>query len=220
MKKLWFNTFLLCFLCSFSSETAAEGFSGNIAVTSDYVFRGETQTDGGPALQGGVEWGAKSGFHIGAWGSNVDFNDSGEASLELNLQAGYTFRAFGVSYSIEAIQYRYPKTEKALGYDFTEIGGRAVFDLRGGNLSLGIARSGDSFGNSEKAFIYEGILSSPPWGLFSAEGGLTLQDTENTSVLSWFAQGVLTAGSTAVLLTYTSGQGFKNRAVLSIEKTF
>lgn len=32
----------------------AEGFSGSVTLTSDYVFRGLSQTDEGAALQGGA----------------------------------------------------------------------------------------------------------------------------------------------------------------------
>lgn len=60
----------------------------NVGVTSDYRFRGIAQTATDPALQAGVDFAHKSGFYLGAWGSNVswikDFGAS-DGSLEIDL---------------------------------------------------------------------------------------------------------------------------------------
>lgn len=48
-------------------------FTGNVGVFSQYIFRGLTQTNRKPALQGGLDYGHSSGFYIGAWGSNVSW---------------------------------------------------------------------------------------------------------------------------------------------------
>ena len=45
--------------------------SGNLTIASDYRFRGFTQTDYQPAIQGGVDFAHKSGFYLGNWNSNV-----------------------------------------------------------------------------------------------------------------------------------------------------
>ncbi|MBK8286564.1 MAG: hypothetical protein IPK97_17815 [Ahniella sp.] len=42
-------------------------------LTSDYVFRGVSQSQESAALQGSVEVGHESGFYAGVWGSSVDF---------------------------------------------------------------------------------------------------------------------------------------------------
>ena len=59
--------------------------SGNVALTTDYRFRGISQTDRNPAVQGGFDWSHDSGFYLGTWGSNVDF----AGSLELDYYGGY-----------------------------------------------------------------------------------------------------------------------------------
>jgi uncharacterized protein (TIGR02001 family) len=51
--------------------------SANIGVVSNYLFRGVTQTQDGAAVQGGLDFTHSSGFYIGTWASNVDFNDEG-----------------------------------------------------------------------------------------------------------------------------------------------
>lgn len=40
-------------------------FTGNLALASQYVFRGLSQTDGKPALQGGFDYSHANGFYLG-----------------------------------------------------------------------------------------------------------------------------------------------------------
>jgi uncharacterized protein (TIGR02001 family) len=48
-------------------------FTGNVGIFSQYIFRGLTQTNAKPALQGGFDYSHASGFYIGTWGSNVSW---------------------------------------------------------------------------------------------------------------------------------------------------
>jgi uncharacterized protein (TIGR02001 family) len=65
---------LLCTLMASSPAAfAGSSLSGNLALTSDYLFRGLSQTWGDPALQGGADWNAGR-LHAGAWASNVSHN--------------------------------------------------------------------------------------------------------------------------------------------------
>ena len=83
-----------------------------ITVTSDYDFRGFTQTDEDPALQVGVTWTAESGFYAGLWGSNVDFPGV-DGDLEVDAFAGFAggdaAESFG--YDIGAVLYAYPSSD-------------------------------------------------------------------------------------------------------------
>lgn len=71
-----------------SESTSALSFSGTAAMTSDYRFRGMTQTMSDPAVQAGFALSHDSGLYAGVWGSNVDFG--GTAHLELDPYIGYT----------------------------------------------------------------------------------------------------------------------------------
>ena len=95
---------------------AHAGTSGNITLASDYVFRGVTQTNQDPALQGGIEYAADSGWYAGTWGSNISWLSDGSStpapissSLELDLYGGYR-GSFSdtVSYDVGALYYIYP----------------------------------------------------------------------------------------------------------------
>ena len=78
-----------------TQAVAADEFeiSGNIALTSDYRFRGISQSDEDPAVQGGFDVGFEPGFYLGTWGSSIDFgggNDTGSFStLELDYYGGW-----------------------------------------------------------------------------------------------------------------------------------
>ena len=63
-----------------SAGASAATFSGNVAVATDYVFRGVSQTQERPAIQGGFDAAFDSGFFAGIWASHVDFGT--DASTE------------------------------------------------------------------------------------------------------------------------------------------
>lgn len=113
-------------------------FSANIGVVSNYLFRGLTQTDDGPAIQGGVDYGHASGFYAGTWLSNVDFGDGVEYQIdfdeqtfdvvdtfsspgyEVDLYLGFTKALTeDLSFDVNAIYYAYPDGRDL---DFGELG--------------------------------------------------------------------------------------------------
>ena len=54
-------------------DVAGGSFSVNAGVTTNYLFRGVSQTDDEPSVYGGADWEHDSGFSAGIWLSNVDF---------------------------------------------------------------------------------------------------------------------------------------------------
>jgi uncharacterized protein (TIGR02001 family) len=85
-------------------------FSSNVAYTSDYYVRGLSQNFHKPALQGGFDVEHSSGFYAGTWASNVSPNTFPDASLEIDIYAGYggDIGETGVGYSVGLIGYTYP----------------------------------------------------------------------------------------------------------------
>ena len=113
-----------------AEDTAKSPFalSFTLGATSDYVFRGVSQTQNEPAVQGGLELAHDSGFYVGLWGSNVDWVEAGgykeDNSLEVDLYGGFrgTFAdSFGYDFGI--ITYYYPgdKISGAVDPDTTEV---------------------------------------------------------------------------------------------------
>lgn len=87
--------------------------TGNAGLFSDYRFRGMTQTDYGPAFQGGFDIAHSSGFYVGNWNSNVEQLLYNGASLEMDFYGGYKGTFGGVGYDLGAIYYYYPKSGTA-----------------------------------------------------------------------------------------------------------
>ena len=71
-----------------AADAPAFTTTGNLSYTSDYVFRGITQTGGHTALQGGFDVAHTSGFTAGVWASNVNWTNT---TLEVDLYANYGF---------------------------------------------------------------------------------------------------------------------------------
>lgn len=87
--------------------TQAAELSANAGITSNYVFRGVTQTDDGVALQGGIDYVHEVGFYAGAWASNVEFG-AGDKGYETDLYAGYNFELNeNVMFDVGYIAYLY-----------------------------------------------------------------------------------------------------------------
>lgn len=102
-----------------SSAASAIEISGNVALTTDYIWRGMSQTDGSPAIQGGFDADFGNGIYAGAWGSNVDFGSDSDESMELDLYAGWAGEFKGVGVDVGAIHYAYPTSGTET--DFTEV---------------------------------------------------------------------------------------------------
>lgn len=65
------------------------GVSGNLSLVSDYLFRGETLSDGKPAIQGGLDYKQTKGLFLGAWLSSGDK----KSPLEIDIYGGYIYEA-------------------------------------------------------------------------------------------------------------------------------
>jgi len=86
----------------------------NAAVTSDYRYRGISQTRLQPALQGGADYVHASGWYAGAWASTIKWLDDagGDGKLELDLYGGKRGQfAEGLSYDVGVLRYLYPGNE-------------------------------------------------------------------------------------------------------------
>ncbi len=142
MKKtiLFFASFIAVYIPAVQAEDSPHEFSANVAYTTDYVFRGVTQTDSGAALQGGFDY-SYTGFeavdiYAGTWASNVNFNvcdgittfcaGGDSADVEVDWYAGLTGSLMdtGVSWDIGGLYYWYPSQSEddsfGVDYEFWE----------------------------------------------------------------------------------------------------
>jgi len=88
--------------------SAEPSFTANLGITSNYVFRGQTQSDDGIAVQGGVDYTHETEFYVGAWGSTVDAKNNGNGGgLEIDLYAGWAHSWDDFGIDIGYITYEY-----------------------------------------------------------------------------------------------------------------
>ncbi len=93
--------------------------SANVALVSNYIWRGVSQTDNGPAMQGQFKLKSVLGFYGSVWGSNVNFLDAQNktATGELDYIVGFEKQIHDFGIDFGAYFYTYPKTT---GIDYTE----------------------------------------------------------------------------------------------------
>ena len=135
MKKILVLTLIVLSLGSVSGLAQAQAvapessLSFNVGVTSDYRYRGISQSRLQPALQGGVDYADKSGFYVGAWGSTIKWikDAGGDASVELDLYGGYKGAVGDVAYDVGFLRYEYPGNKLATNANTNEIYGAVTF---------------------------------------------------------------------------------------------
>ena len=135
------------------SLPALAEISGNVALTTDYRFRGISQTGSDPAVQGGFDWSHDSGFYVGTWGSNVNFANS----LELDYYGGYAGDITdNLAFDVGVLYYDYPGGDLGgVDPEFWEIYGGLSGDLGPVSLSGTVSYSDDYFGETGTAFYYD-----------------------------------------------------------------
>lgn len=131
-------------------------FSADITVASEYVFRGVSQSEEDPAIQGSVNWTHDSGFYVGAWGSTGDFGRDG--SFELDWYTGYATDMSGVALDFSLIYYTFPGDEADGNY--VELMAKAGYDLGliAATAGLAYVPSGqDAYGRQDAFYIFSDV---------------------------------------------------------------
>ena len=114
-------------VCAMSMPRAeAAGLSGNAAFTSDYVWRGTTQTQGDAAVQAGARLTGASGWYGSIWASNVELAPETHASSEFDFAAGWSGAVSdNMMLDVNLTHYRCPSTTVDL--DWTELNAIATY---------------------------------------------------------------------------------------------
>lgn len=123
--------------------------SGSAAFTSDYLFRGVSQTSNNAAVQGAMTFTHESGAYFSLWGSSIA---SGAGGLELDTLLGYSGKAGEVAYDVGVMRYNYPglnDNNAAFEADYNEV--YASVSTMG--AKVGFNYSPDYFLESDK-FMY------------------------------------------------------------------
>ena len=90
--------------------------SGNFGLVTDYRFRGISQTNRNPAIQGGFDLNHKSGVYLGTWASNVSEWANPGGSMELDFYGGLKGELPAeFNFDMGGIVYQYPGNAAGTG---------------------------------------------------------------------------------------------------------
>lgn len=107
-----------------TSAQAVEVFNGNLTgnmtITSNYEFRGISMSQGGPAIQGGIDYAHNTGFYIGNWNSsfrtvpNLSNDDiDATSNVQMNVYGGFKKDVYkGVTIDAGYYTYNFPTASK------------------------------------------------------------------------------------------------------------
>ena len=183
-----------------AASVAHAEVSGTLTLTSDYLFRGISQTDEKPALQGGLEWAHDSGVYAGAWGSSIswlsdsDPDISSQVELDAYLGIRGDFGDSGVGWDVGAVHYWYPGSYPA-GFnkaDTTELYAGLSWSVLGAKYSYAVT---DLFGipdsdGSSNLDVTVGWEFVPGWSFNGAVGKQWVAGTAGTATYAFWSAGV------------------------------
>ena len=156
-------------------------------LTTDYVFRGVSQSDNDPAVFSGLELGYRS-FYVGLWGSSVaDYENTSGA--EVDVYGGFRRSWNGVEFDIGGIWYTYPGNF-VHGSDYVEVKGSASIKTWRDITVTGTVYWSPDYYDSDSTFTFEGKASVPLnwWGLTLSGGGgyVTSDDDDDSAFVAFF----------------------------------
>lgn len=125
----------------------------NAGVSSDYVFRGVSQTDEGPQVFAGVDYSSGS-FYAGAWASNVEFPGDPDTDAEVDLYGGFKPEAYGFTFDLGVIAYLYADQPDGADYDYLEAKLGASRAVGPATFGGALYYSPDFFGATEDEALY------------------------------------------------------------------
>jgi uncharacterized protein (TIGR02001 family) len=139
--------------------------SGSVAATTDYMYRGVSQTGNDPAIQGNIMLAHSSGVYANVWGSSVAgaINKSGS---EMDFSVGYSTELTGAlkpKLDVGVMRYAYAGSGKPR-VDFNEVYGSltfASFLMKDDSFKGSVALTDDFFNQSGK-YIYVAADYSVP----------------------------------------------------------
>ncbi|HYD26349.1 TorF family putative porin [Brevundimonas sp.] len=155
------------------AEPSSPSIAWNVAIGSDYVFRGVSQTGEDAAISGGVDL-TRGTFYAGAWASNVAFPGDPAARAEIDVYAGVRPEFAGWVWDLGAVGYFYTGQPNGADYDYVEAKVAASRAIGPATLGAAVYWSPDFFGaaEDEAAYVEASAAVSPAdrWTVSGAVG--------------------------------------------------
>jgi uncharacterized protein (TIGR02001 family) len=147
------------------SDIIPGNISATLGAASNYLFRGISQTDNIPAVQGSFDYSVDVldgfGFYAGVWGSNINFKDGDDAQIEVDTYFGIQGSIDKFTWKLGGIYYAYPGTESFRNYNYWEVAGGLGYDFGIAAVNVGLNYSPDYFGGTGSGFYPAGDIKIP-----------------------------------------------------------
>lgn len=216
------------------ADTSGLTVSGNVALVTDYRFRGVSLSGGDPAVQGGIDLAHDSGFYIGTWASSI-VGGSPYGEMELDLYGGWTGDITpGVKLDVGLLYYVYPTGDvDGADTDYFEPYASVATTIGPVSATLGAAYAWeqDSLGGDDNLYVYtdwslgvpntpitlsahlgytDGVLAPPYLAGSADDNGLDWSVGASTTLI-----GGLSAGVSYVGVEGPSVDGFTDDAIVA-----
>lgn len=205
-----------------AAATAAQAgdLTSTVTVTSDYDFRGITQTAKDPALQASLDYAFGNGFSVGAWASNVDFGTGTDSNVELDLYGAYS-KSYdsGFNWTAGFTKYTYhPGGDHVNTLEYFVGAGYQ-------NFSTKYWYSSDFSNSGASAYYLEANYNQPlpkdfSLGLHAAKSGGDYWDAAGLAYEDYSVSLSKPVGRFTASLKYAASNKFSDRVIFSIATTF
>ena len=112
---------------------AANTLAFNVGLTTDYRYRGISQSRLKPAVSAGADYTHASGLYVGTWLTTIRWikDGGGDAPVEWDVYGGYknTLGSTGIGYDVGVLRYQYPRNRLAVSANTTEIYGALTYNV-------------------------------------------------------------------------------------------
>ncbi len=202
-----------------AAPAAAQGqeveVSANVAVVSEYRFRGVDFSGGDPAIQGGLDIGHGSGVYVGAFASTLDEETVGLGAIEVDLYGGWSGAISPLlTLDVGAIAYLYPDAPGS-ETDYLELYSALSATLGPAEARLGLAYapSQEAIGGDDSAYLYTDLATGIPNTPVRLEAHLGYTGgvgtfTEDGSAFDWSLGAEYALGRTMTLgAAYVGAEG-------------
>jgi uncharacterized protein (TIGR02001 family) len=210
---------------AWESADGAWSTSGSVAFSTEYVWRGVTQTDSKPAISGSLDVSHSSGAYAGTWASNINPDDV-DGSVEVDYYAGFSndIGETGFSYDVGALYYDFPGLED---WDYFEVYGFVSYSF----LTAGISYSLDAFDADYEGAednIYYQLDAGYDIGSVSLAAGVGYFDYDDESIwgdsyTNWYVGASTEMAGFGLDLTYSDsdkdGVSDSDQIVFTISKS-
>jgi uncharacterized protein (TIGR02001 family) len=233
--------FLLALMMFAGISAAQAQVTGNLGLTSDYRFRGVSQTQNAPAVQGGIDYTHASGLYVGNWNSSVSSQlYTNGAGVESDVYAGFKKQVFGnFTLDVGSMNYFYPRAGTNGSFDTNELyAGISYKELVTVKYSHALS---DYFGtaNSKNSYYVQADAAIPVVGKLVALAHVGRTNVNNSSTLDYTDYNVglgydlqgwnlaakyyTNTGTTSTFQTANTVNGqrlYKDAVVFSVAKSF